>query len=118
MVGAHRRNARDTLRDRCAFRSSIQDQIEPFVDGMARYPDLLTRIATELRPGELGLAALLRRVIGADDIVLNAALAVVLYAIGATAVFIRSRMFTVRVVDLGLNASGLQPALSFVSRTP
>ena len=68
-------------------------------EGMARYPDLLTRIATELRPGELGLAALVRRVVGGDDIVLNTALAVILYAIGAVAVFIRSRMFTTRVVD-------------------
>ena len=71
-------------------------------EGMARYPDLLTRIATELRPGELGLAALVRRVIGGEDIVLNAALAVVLYAIGAAAVFIRSRMFTTRTVDASL----------------
>ena len=68
-------------------------------DGMARYPDLLTRAATELRPGELGLAALVRRVVGGEDLVLNAALAVVIYAIGATAVFVRSRMFTTRVVD-------------------
>jgi Glycosyltransferase family 87 len=68
-------------------------------DGMARYPDLLTRIATELRPGELGLAALVRRVIGGEEIVLNAALAVVLYAVGAAAVFVRSRMFTTRTVD-------------------
>ncbi|HYU81891.1 MAG TPA: glycosyltransferase family 87 protein [Candidatus Polarisedimenticolia bacterium] len=69
------------------------------LDGMARYPDLLTRIATELRPGELGLAALVRRVIGGEDILLNAALAVVLYVIGAAAVFLRSRMFTTRAVD-------------------
>jgi hypothetical protein len=71
-------------------------------DGMARYPDLLTRIATELRPGELGLAALARRVVGGEDIVLNAALAVVLYAIGAGAVFLRSHMFTTRTVDASL----------------
>jgi uncharacterized membrane protein YbaN (DUF454 family) len=68
-------------------------------EGMARYPDLLTRIATELRPGELGLAALVRRVVGGDDIVLNAALAVVLYAIGVLAVLVRSRMFTTRTID-------------------
>jgi hypothetical protein len=68
-------------------------------EGMARYPDLLTRIATELRPGELGLAALVRRVVGGEDLVLNTALAVVLYAIGAGAVLIRSRMFTTRAVD-------------------
>ena len=72
------------------------------LEGMARYPDLLTRIATELRPGELGLAALVRRVIGGEDLVLNAALAVVLYAIAAAAVFIRSRMFGTRVVDASL----------------
>ena len=68
-------------------------------DGMARYPALLTRIGTELRPGELGLAALARRVVGGDDIVLNAAFAVVIYAIAAVAVFFRSRMFTTRAID-------------------
>jgi hypothetical protein len=68
-------------------------------EGMARYPDLLTRIATELRPGELGLAALVRRIVGGEDLVLNTALAVVLYAIGAVAVLIRSRIFTTRTVD-------------------
>lgn len=68
-------------------------------DGMARYPDLLTRIATELRPGELGLAALVRRVVGGEDLVLNTALAVILYAIAVAAVLIRSRKFTMRVVD-------------------
>src|SRR5438094_8650 len=45
-------------------------------DGPAPYPDLLTRIGTELRPGELGLAALARRVVGGEEIVLNAALTV------------------------------------------
>src|SRR5256712_1336967 len=45
-------------------------------EGMARYPDLLTRIATELRPGGLGLAALVRRVAGGGETVLNSALAV------------------------------------------
>lgn len=69
------------------------------IDGMARYPDLLTRVATELRPGELGLAALVRRVVGGEELVLNAALAVVIYAIAAAAVLIRSRMFTTRTVD-------------------
>jgi len=69
------------------------------VEGMARYPDLLTRIATELRPGELGLAALARRVIGGEDIVLNAALALILYGIGAAAMLLRSSGFTTRVVD-------------------
>jgi hypothetical protein len=68
-------------------------------EGMARYPDLLTRAATELRPGELGLAALVRRVVGGEDLVLNSALAVVIYAIAALAVFIQSRMFTTRTVD-------------------
>jgi hypothetical protein len=68
-------------------------------EGMARYPNLLTRIATELRPGELGLAALVRRAVGGDDILLNAALAVVIYAIGAVAVLVRSRMFTTRTID-------------------
>lgn len=68
-------------------------------EGMARYPDLLTRIATELRPGELGLAALVRRVVGGEDLVLNTVLAVVLYAIGAGAVLIRSRTFATRTVD-------------------
>ncbi len=71
-------------------------------DGMARYPDLLARIATELRPGELGLAALVRRVLGGEDLVLNTALAVILYAIGAGAVFIRSRKFTTRAIDASL----------------
>ena len=68
-------------------------------EGMRRYPDLLTRIATELRPGELGLAALVRRVLGAEDIVLNVALALILYGIGAAAMLVRSRGFTTRVVD-------------------
>jgi hypothetical protein len=67
-----------------------------------RYPDLLTRIATELRPGELGFAALARRVVGGEDLVLNTTLAVVLYAIGAGAVFFRSRMFTTRAIDASL----------------
>ena len=69
------------------------------VEGMARYPDLLTRIATELRPGELGLAALVRRVIGGEDLILNAALAVVIYGVAAGAVLVRSRAFTTRTVD-------------------
>src|SRR5439155_26482561 len=71
-------------------------------DGMARYPDLLTRIGRGVRPGELGLAALVRRVIGGDDLILNAALAVMLYAIAAVAVIARSRMFTKRVLDTSL----------------
>src|SRR5436309_6900226 len=68
-------------------------------EGMARYTDLLTRIATELRPGELGLAALVRRVAGGEDLVLNTALAAVIYALGAIVVLARSRMFTTRAVD-------------------
>jgi uncharacterized membrane protein YbaN (DUF454 family) len=71
-------------------------------EGMRRYPDLLTRIATELRPGELGLAALVRRVVGGEEIVLNAALAAAIYAIAAVAVFVRSRMFTTRAVDASI----------------
>ncbi|MEK6207072.1 MAG: glycosyltransferase family 87 protein [Chloroflexota bacterium] len=71
-------------------------------EGMARYPDLLTRAATELRPGELGLAALVRRAVGGDDLVLNTALALVIYAIAALAVFIRSRTFTTRTVDASI----------------
>src|SRR5205823_5051086 len=51
---------------------------------------------------ELGLAALVRRIVGGEEIVLNAALAVVLYAIGAAAVLIRSRMFTTRTVDASI----------------
>jgi len=72
------------------------------VEGMRRYPDLLTRIATELRPGELGLAALVRRVVGGEDLVLNAALGLVIYTIAAAAVFVRSRMFTTRAVDASI----------------
>jgi len=68
-------------------------------EGLARYPDLLTRIGTELRPGELGVAALVRRVVGGEDLALNAALAVLTYAIAATAVLLRSRMLTTRVID-------------------
>ena len=68
-------------------------------EAMARYPDLLTRIATELRPGELGLAAVVRRVVGGGDIIFNAVLAVVIYAIAAVAILIRSRMFATHTVD-------------------
>lgn len=71
-------------------------------EGMARYPDLLTRAATELRPGELGLAALVRRAVGGNDLVLNIALALVIYAIAAAAVFVRSRMVTTRTVDASI----------------
>jgi glycosyl transferase family 87 len=72
------------------------------VDGMARFPAILGLAATELRPGELGLAALVRRVISGDDLVLNAALALVIYAIAAAAVFLRSGMFTTRIIDASL----------------
>jgi hypothetical protein len=68
-------------------------------EGMLRYPDLLTHAATELRPGELGIAALVRRVVGGEDLLLNIALAAVIYAVAALAVFRRSRMFTSRTVD-------------------
>jgi uncharacterized membrane protein YbaN (DUF454 family) len=72
------------------------------LESAARYSDLLTRVATELRPGELGLAALVRRIVGGDELVLNALLAVVIYLVAAVAVLIRSRMFTTRAVDASL----------------
>jgi hypothetical protein len=72
------------------------------VEGMARFPAILGLAATELRPGELGLAALVRRVVSGDDLALNAGLALVIYAIAAGAVLIRSRVFTTRVVDSSL----------------
>jgi hypothetical protein len=68
-------------------------------EGMTRYPDLLTRAATELRPGELGLAALVRRAVGGEDLILNATLGVLIYALATGAVYMRSRMFTTRAVD-------------------
>lgn len=69
------------------------------VEGMARYPALLTAAATELRPGELGIAALVRRVVGGEDLALNAALGAVILLIAAVAVLARSRMTTSRLVD-------------------
>jgi len=72
------------------------------VEGMARFPAILGLAATELRPGELGLAALVRRVISGDDLALNAGLALAIYVIAAGAVLIRSRIFTTRVVDASL----------------
>src|SRR2546423_9650042 len=69
---------------------------------MARFPAILGLAATELRPGELGLAALVRRVISGDDLALNAGLALAIYAIAALAVLVRSRMFTTRAVDASL----------------
>jgi uncharacterized membrane protein YbaN (DUF454 family) len=69
------------------------------VEGMARYPDLLSRAATELRPGELGIAALVRRVVGGENIAVNAALGAVLFAAAAILVLARSRMFTSRTID-------------------
>ena len=69
------------------------------LDGAARYPDLLTRAAVELRPGELGLAALVRRVIGGEELGLNIVLAVAIFLVAAIAVLVRSRMFTTRAVD-------------------
>jgi multidrug transporter EmrE-like cation transporter len=72
------------------------------VEGAVRYPDLLTRAAVELRPGELGLAALVRRIIGAEELALNAALAIAIYAVAAIAVLLRSRLSTTRVVDASI----------------
>jgi multidrug transporter EmrE-like cation transporter len=69
------------------------------LDGMARYPTLLTLAATELRPGELGLAALVRRIVGGEDLALNALLGVVSFLIGAVAVLRGSRVATMRMVD-------------------
>jgi glycosyl transferase family 87 len=68
-------------------------------DGMARYPALLNLAATELRPGELGIVALVRRLIGGEEVALNAALGVMIFAIGALAVYLRSRTTTSRLVD-------------------
>ena len=56
------------------------------IDGMARYPHLLSITATELLPPELGLPPLVRRLVGGDDVMLNTALAVVAFLIGAFAV--------------------------------
>ena len=72
------------------------------VEGMARYPAILGLAATELRPGELGLAALVRRVISGDDLALNTGLALAIYAIAAGAVLLRSRVFATRGVDASL----------------
>jgi hypothetical protein len=53
-------------------------------DGLARYPELLAPAAAELRPGELGLAALARRAgIGGDDALASLALAAVAVIVAA-----------------------------------
>ncbi len=57
------------------------------VEGLARYPQLLGPAAAELRPGELGLPALVRRLgLGGDDpAVANVALSAIATAVAATA---------------------------------
>jgi glycosyl transferase family 87 len=69
------------------------------VEGMARYPALLSLAATELRPGELGLVALARRLLGAENIALNAALGAIALLIAGAAVLLRSRLITSRLID-------------------
>lgn len=68
-------------------------------EGMARYPALLTLAATELRPGELGIVALVRRLLGGGEIALNATLGGLVLAVGALAIFARSRTTSARIVD-------------------
>jgi glycosyl transferase family 87 len=68
------------------------------LDGMARYPHLLSITATELLPPELGLPPLVRRLIGGDDVTLNAALAVAAFLIGAIAVVRGSTDHVARMV--------------------
>jgi hypothetical protein len=68
-------------------------------EGLSHYPAQLSIAATELRPGELGLVPLVRRVIGGDDVLLNLALAAIAAIAGAAAVLIRSRGFATRAVD-------------------
>src|SRR5439155_1484226 len=60
------------------------------VDGLARYPLLVSLAAEQLRPGELGLPALARRGLG-PDAVLNAALTLATAAIAAVVIVRRSR---------------------------
>jgi glycosyl transferase family 87 len=69
------------------------------VEGMTRYPALLSLAATELRPGELGLVALARRLLGAENIALNAALGAIALLIAGAAVLLRSRLITTRLID-------------------
>ena len=69
-------------------------------EGMARYPGLLTRATTELRPGELGLAPLVRRVVqGGDSFLIYLALGAIAFALGAAAVLLRSRAIVSRIAD-------------------
>jgi glycosyl transferase family 87 len=68
-------------------------------EGIRHYPTQLAIAATELRPGELGLIPLVRRVIGGNDLAMNLSLAAVAAVLGAAAVLLRSRMFTTRIVD-------------------
>ena len=71
-------------------------------DGLRHYPTQLAIAATELRPGELGLIPLVRRVIGGNDVLLNLSLAAVAALIGAAAVLLRSRTFTTRIFDASI----------------
>jgi hypothetical protein len=70
------------------------------IEGVARYPALLTRAATELRPGELGLVALVRRVVGGQDLTLTVVLGVTAFVVAAAAVLLRSRTTHARMVDV------------------
>jgi multidrug transporter EmrE-like cation transporter len=70
-------------------------------EGMSRYPALLTRATTELRPGELGLAPLVRRLVQSESIVLYLALGGITFTVGAVAVLFRNRARSIvtRIVD-------------------
>jgi len=68
------------------------------VDGLARYPLLVSLAAEQLRPGELGLPALARRGLG-PDAGLNAALTLAAAAIAAVVIVRRSRDVRSRTVD-------------------
>jgi len=68
-------------------------------EGMAGYPALLTRATTELRPGELGLAPLVRRVVQSDSFALYLTLGAIAFAIGAAAVILRTRSVLTRIVN-------------------
>ena len=72
------------------------------LEGLTDYPTQFAIAATELRPGELGLIPLVRRVIGGNDVVLNLSLAAVAAILGAAAVLLRSRMFRTRMVDASI----------------
>ncbi len=68
-------------------------------EGMARYPALLVRATTELRPGELGLAPFVRRIVQGDSFVLYLTLGAIAFAVGAAAVLLRSRSILTRIVN-------------------